>query len=72
MLFYLNFIRNNVHSTKIPENLENMLRLIKEEEIQNYILSNNNNFSGSSQCLEFVLDNHILYNLTEYTKNDVS
>jgi hypothetical protein len=79
----MNFIEQklvDINSTKIPGNLENIIRFIKEEEIRirinhssiaNYYIPFDEN-KVQRKCIEFILDNNVLKDLIEYAKNDVS
>lgn len=70
----------DINSTKIPGNLENIIRFIKEEEIR--IRINHSSISSyyipfdenkvQRKCIEFILDNNVLKDLIGYANNDVS
>ncbi|CAB4436140.1 unnamed protein product [Rhizophagus irregularis] len=69
----------DINSTKIPGNLENIIRFIKEEEIR--IRINHSSISSyyipfdenkvQRKCIEFILDNNVLKDLIGYAKNDI-
>ncbi|PKY20630.1 hypothetical protein RhiirB3_498328 [Rhizophagus irregularis] len=69
----------DINSTKIPGNLENIIRFIKEEEIR--IRINHSSISSyyipfdenkvQRKCIEFILDNNVLKDLIGYANNDI-
>ncbi|RIA80660.1 Retinoic acid induced 16-like protein [Glomus cerebriforme] len=69
----------DINSTKIPGNLENIIRFIKEEEIRirikhGSISSNNIPFDENKvqrKCIEFILSNNVLKDLIGYAKDDI-